>query len=106
MRLSVALSEIARQLTWFRTTMHLFHYRTRDGEEVDAVLEANDGRIVGIEVKAASTVVEADFRHLKHLQKRAGDSFHLGIVFYTGDRVLPFGKRLRAVPLDALWASR
>jgi uncharacterized protein len=73
---------------------------------VDALLESNDGRVVGIEVKAASTVVEADFRHLKHLQKRAGDSFHLGVVFYTGDRTLPFGKRLRAVPLDALWASR
>jgi uncharacterized protein len=101
-----ALSELARQLTWVETPITMFHYRTRDGEEVDGLLEANDGRLVGVEVKAASTVTGADFRHLTHLAKRTGDAFHLGIVLYTGNRVLPFGPRLRAVPLDALWTRR
>ena len=50
------LSEVARQLTWSSQPLTLFHYRTRDGEEVDGLLEANDGRLVGIEVKASSTV--------------------------------------------------
>jgi uncharacterized protein len=101
-----ALSELARQLTWSELPITLFHYRTRDGEEVDGLLEANDGRLVGIEVKASSTVTEVDFRHLNHLKKRTGNAFHLGIVLYTGDRVLPFGPRMRAIPLDALWTRR
>jgi uncharacterized protein len=98
------MSEVARQLAWSALALTLFHYRTRDGDEVDGVLEANDGRIVGIEVKASSSVNEADFRGLSHLEHRAGDQFHLGVVLYTGDRVLPFGPRLRAVPVDALWS--
>jgi uncharacterized protein len=98
-----ALSEIARQLTWAVTPLTLFHYRTRDGEEVDGILEANDGRLVGIEVKASTHVTLSDFRHLVHLDKRVGNNFHLGVVLYTGDQTLPFGPRLRAVPIDALW---
>jgi uncharacterized protein len=99
------LSEVARQLTWSSTPLTLFHYRTRDGEEVDGLLEANDGRLVGIEVKASASVNEADFRHLIHLSNRAGGKFQLGVVLYTGDSVLSFGPRLRAVPLDALWTK-
>ena len=100
------LSEIARQLTWSATPLTLFHFRTRDGEEVDGVLESNDGRLVGIEIKAATSVGEADFRNLKHLAKRANGDFHLGIVLYTGAQVLPFGPKLRAVPINALWTSK
>lgn len=43
--------------------------------------------------------------NFKNLAKRAGDDFHLGLVFYAGNRVLPFGPRLRAVPIDALWTG-
>lgn len=46
------LGELARQLGWAETRATLHHYRTRDGVEVDGVLEAADGRIVGIEIKA------------------------------------------------------
>jgi hypothetical protein len=100
------LSEVARQLTWCETALQLFHFRSRDGEEVDGLLESNDGRVVGLEVKATSTVAADDFRHLGYLSKRLGGDFHRGIVFYTGDRVLPFGPRMHAVPIDALWAKR
>jgi hypothetical protein len=40
--------------------------------EVDAVLEAADGRVVGIEVKANETVRTEDFGPLRHLQARLG----------------------------------
>jgi uncharacterized protein len=36
----------------------------------------------------------------------AGDRFVAGFVLYTGQQTLPFGDRLRAVPLDALWQLR
>ena len=59
--------------------------------------------MVGIEIKASSTVATADFRGLRHLAERIGPDFVVGLVFYTGTQTLPFGPRLRAVPVSALW---
>lgn len=97
--------ELARQLTWSRTRAEQFHYRTRDGVEVDVVLEDRRRRVVAIEVKAASTVRAEDFRGIRHLAERLGDDLLAGIVFYTGTQTLPFGDRLRAVPISALWQA-
>jgi uncharacterized protein len=79
--------------------------RTKDKVEVDAVLANRRGQVVGIEVKAASTVVPADFRGLRHLAQRIGADFIAGIVFHTGTQTLSFGPRLRAVPVSALWQA-
>jgi uncharacterized protein len=99
------LMELARQLTWSRQRAELFHYRTKDKVEVDAVLENRQGHVVGIEIKASSTVAAGDFRGLRHLAERTGDDFIAGLVFYTGTQTLPFGPRLRAVPVSALWQA-
>jgi uncharacterized protein len=99
------LMELARQLTWSQQRAELFHYRTKDKVEVDAVLENRQGRVVGIEIKASSTVAAGDFRGVRHLAERIGDDFIAGIVFYTGTQTLPFGPRLRAVPVSALWQA-
>lgn len=99
------LGELARQLGWSNTRATLHHYRTRDGIEVDGVLEASDGRIVGIEVKAAETVRTEDFAGLRHLQARVPGRFHHGLVLYTGSKILPFGDQLLAAPIAALWRT-
>jgi hypothetical protein len=98
-----ATMELARQITWATTRVELFHYRTKDKIEVDAVLENRQGQVVGVEVKAASTVVSDDFRGLRHLEQVAGDDFIAGVVLYTGQQTLPFGPKLRAMPLSSLW---
>ena len=97
--------ELARQLTWSRTRAELFHYRTRDGVEVDIVLEDRAGEVVAFDVKASSTVRAEDFRGLRHLQQRVGPDFTAGFILYTGQRTLPFGDGLRAVPISALWQA-
>lgn len=97
------LSELARQLTWSQELVELHHYRDRDKVEVDAVLENRRGQVVGIEVKAATTVRSDDFAGLKRLADLLGDDFLVGIVLYTGGTTLPFGPKLRAVPVSALW---
>jgi uncharacterized protein len=102
---SFVISEITRQLTWSDCFARLYHYRTRDGEEVDAVIEHHDGRVVGIEVKASSSVSADDVRHLRHLRSKAGENFHLGVLLYTGTEVLPLGDHLIAAPIDSLWHS-
>jgi predicted AAA+ superfamily ATPase len=102
---SFVLSELARQLTWSDELADLYHYRDHSKFEVDAVLENRRGQVVGIEVKAASTVGPGDFRGLRRLADRLGDDFLVGIVLYTGTSTLPFGERLRAMPVSALWQT-
>jgi uncharacterized protein len=98
-----ALGELARQLTWTADPVRLYHYRDRDGYEVDAILEHAGGDLVAIEVKAAETVRAEDFRGINHLARRHGDRLIAGIVLYAGRQALPFGDRLRAWPIEALW---
>ena len=38
-------------------------------------------------------------------RQRLGSRFVAGYVLYTGQQTLPFGDRLRALPIDALWDS-
>lgn len=99
------LAELSRQLTWSAGYVELFHYRTKDKVEVDAVLENRRGDVVGLEVKAASTVRDEDFRGLRHLAGRVGDSMVAGIVLYTGESTLSFGPKLRAMPIAAIWEA-
>jgi len=95
--------EIARQLSWSDQRAELYHYRTKDKVEVDIVLENRPGQVVALDIKAASTVKADDFRGLRHLADRLGDDLIVGAVLYTGQQTLPFGPRLRAIPISALW---
>jgi predicted AAA+ superfamily ATPase len=98
-----ALGELARQLTWSEEPVRLYHYRDRDGVEVDGILERASGEIIGVEIKATETVRADDFAGLRHLARRLGDRFLAGYVLYSGRETLPFGERMRALPLCALW---
>jgi predicted AAA+ superfamily ATPase len=100
---NLVVMELARQLTWSDERVRQFHYRTKDNQEVDAVLETPDGRVVAVEVKAGATVRTEDLRGLRSLAKLLGDRFVAGYVLYTGQQTLPFDEKIRAVPMDALW---
>jgi uncharacterized protein len=95
--------EIRRQLVWADTDALLFHFRDRNGLEVDLVLEDSRRQVAGIEVKAARTVDGSEFRGLAALRDKLGDRFQLGVLLYSGTRPLPFGDRLWALPLASLW---
>lgn len=99
------VGELRRQLTWADQRASLHHYRDSRGVEVDAVLEAPDGRVIGIEVKAAATVRAKDAAGLGVLRDRLGDRFVAGYVLHTGPASVAVGERITAVPMDALWAA-
>ena len=97
-------TELAEQASWSETAVRLSHYRDRNGPEVDLILEDDAGRIVAIDVKASSTARPQDAKHLAALRDRFGEQFLHGVVLHLGDRTLPFGDRITALPLSALWA--
>lgn len=97
--------ELRRQMTWAAGEATMFHWRDRSGAEVDFVLEAADGRVVAIEVKAGQTAKRDWFRWLERMRDSLGAGFVLGVVLYGGEHVLPFGDRLMAVPISALWEA-
>ena len=97
--------EVARQAAWQVNPPQLFHFRDRDGREVDLVLERRDGSVVAIEVKTAASVSSGDLRGLRHLRDKLGPRFKAGVVLYTGEQTVPFEDRLAAVPLGGLWAQ-
>ena len=77
----------------------IFYTRTKDGKEVDFIIEGKDGQNpLAIEVKLSETIHSDDFKHIKFLQDEAPELDFQGIVFYTGNEVIPFGKNLTAVP--------
>jgi predicted AAA+ superfamily ATPase len=99
------IMELRKQATWSKIQPQLFHFCTRKGQEVDIVLENAVGEVVGIEVKASSTVKSGDFKGLNYLSELLGDRFLRGIVLYTGDQPVPFGSTLYALPVSTLWQN-
>lgn len=95
--------ELRRQESWSDMGARFFHYRDRDGTEVDVVIEHGTRGLAGVEVKAAATVTERDFRGLSRLRDAVGKRFTAGVVLYDGEAALGFGDRLFAVPIQALW---
>jgi predicted AAA+ superfamily ATPase len=96
-------NELRRQLTWSETQPTLWHFRDRNGPEVDLLLEAPDGRIVGIEVKATKSPSSGDFRGLRFLADRLGSRFVAGVVLSLAPEAVPMGDRMMALPVESLW---
>jgi predicted AAA+ superfamily ATPase len=99
------ITELRKQMGWSRAARSMSYYRTQEGTEVDIVLEGAGGKVVGIEIKAASTLNKKDFKGLQHLSDKLGSRFLRGIVLYTGEEQLPFGPKMYCMPVSALWAG-
>ena len=98
------LAELLKLASWAEERFEFSHFRDKEANEVDVVIEDRHGRVVGIEVKASATVASSDFAGLRKLADACGDRFALGLVLHDHDRLVPFGPRLAAAPLSALWA--
>ncbi|MGA2164471.1 MAG: ATP-binding protein [Solirubrobacteraceae bacterium] len=96
------VGEVCRQLDWLDAPVQRGHWRTHDGEEVDLVLEREDGRIAALEVKASSRVASGELRSLLRLRGRLAGQFLGGVVLYTGARAYT-AEGMHVVPISRLW---
>lgn len=97
--------ELSRQAGWYEAPVSFYHFRDKDGVEVDMVLESEGRHLAGIEIKAAATVTATDFRGLKKLRDATTERFSAGVVLYDGEVTASFGDRLFAVPIRTLWEA-
>ncbi|MBB4096149.1 ATP-binding protein [Brucella pecoris] len=98
-------NEIFRLATWSDVQPAIHHYRDKDQDEVDLILEDETGSLIGLEVKASATVTAADFKGLRKVSAAVGTAFKSGYVLYDGDKILPFGEKMAAIPLSCLWSD-
>lgn len=100
---SFVFSEVLKLMTASDLRLTPYHFRDQQMHEVDIVLERDDGKIVGIEVKAAATVKANDFAGLRTLAAACKDRFAYGVVLFDSNDLVPFGDKLAAAPLSSLW---
>ena len=81
--------------SWFPA--EIYFYRTLDKKEIDFLIKYKN-EFIAIEVKTKETISDKDFKSIREIK----DFIKYGIVFYNGDKVLPFGENLYAVPIKSV----
>ncbi len=97
------IMELMKEISWSKVKPQLYHFRTTSGIEVDAILENHKNQVIGIEIKSKSVLTKSDAKGLSYLKETLKDKFLKGIIFYTGDHVLPMEEKIFAVPIAAIW---
>jgi len=97
------VGELSRDASLLDRVAACGHWRTHDGQEVDLVVELDDGAVLAFEVKAAGQVSTPDARHLRALREVLGERFLAGVSLYTGPHAYRLDDRIYALPIDRLW---
>ena len=97
------MQQLSAQRSWSLEIFDVFHYRTRDGQEIDVVIELRDGRIIMIEVKATQTPNMSAFTTIRNVRRKLGDRVIAGIVLHTGTHASRMEDWLYQLPVSALW---
>ncbi|MCU7730749.1 DUF4143 domain-containing protein [Actinoplanes sp. KI2] len=84
----------------------MYHLRDANGRRgIDLLIEARDGQIIAIEVKATAAPSREDVRHLEWLHERLGARPAIGLLMHSGPRIFRMAERILAVPIASLWSS-
>ncbi|MBU6245896.1 MAG: DUF4143 domain-containing protein [Actinomycetales bacterium] len=102
---SFVFGELSKQASWLDEPVTIGHWRTRDGLEVDVVIEFADGSVVAFEVKASERLAPSDSKGLRALREHIGPRFVAGAVLTTGSRSYTLDDRVHVLPVDRLWRS-
>jgi uncharacterized protein len=102
---NLVFCELLKHATWSEEEVDFYHFRDTSRHEIDLVIERGDGKVIGVEVKTSMSVKPDDFSGLLVFAEFAGDRFLRGVLFYSGDKILPFrinGHVFHALPISAL----
>jgi uncharacterized protein len=95
--------ELKKQSSWSKAKPNIFYLRSSDGAmEVDFLLEARNGKKIGIEVKAKNSLKPSDFKHLITLIDTY-DQVEQCIILYTGNTIQMLANKVWAVPIQYMW---
>lgn len=97
------VAELRKQVSWLDEAVTTGHWRTRDGDEVDFVIEFDDGRVLAFEVKASERVAGTNLNALRKLRDALGPRLIAGVALTTGPRAYTYEDRLHVLPIDRLW---
>ncbi|MGH3447683.1 MAG: ATP-binding protein [Nocardioidaceae bacterium] len=97
------VGELRKQVSWLDEPTTIGHWRTSDQDEIDFVIEFDDGRVLAFEVKASERVSSSDFKGLRKLRDAVGEAFIAGVALSTGPRSYTFEDRLHVMPIDRIW---
>ena len=102
---TVVAGELLKAALHRGASPRLHFWRTATGVEVDLLAETagvGSARLVPVEVKSAATAVPGMARSIRQLMTDLGDAVAPGLVVYLGDRRLPLGDGITALPLAEL----
>lgn len=97
--------ELLKHSTWAEEEVNFYHFRDTSRHELDLVMERSDGSVIGIEIKASMSVKNEDFSGLTVFAEYAKEKFFHGVLFYSGDKVLPFkinNRIFHALPISCI----
>jgi predicted AAA+ superfamily ATPase len=100
------ITEIVRRCAYLKNDYRLSHLRTKDGAEVDLVIERPGDSTVLLEIKSSSAVDETDLRHLRSFHESIPDSLAVCLSqepsarFATGVRIFPWQDCLDEIGLS------
>jgi len=97
------VNQLIAQKDWFENDLIFTHYRDKDKNEVDLIIENYD-QVWAIEVKASMSVTHSDLKALIKFADLCGSRFVKGIIFYQGESIIQMADhRILAVPFHLLW---
>jgi predicted AAA+ superfamily ATPase len=98
-----AVGEVLKQISWSDAPVAAGYFRTEAGDEVDLVLERDDGQVIAFEIKAGTRISGEDLRGLRLLKDRLGARLEEAVILYTGEHAYRHDGWIWVLPLSELW---
>jgi uncharacterized protein len=97
-----AVGEILKQVSWSDAPVAARYFRSERGDEVDLVLERDDGQVIAFEIKAGTRVGGEDLHGLRLLKERLGHRLQEAVILCTGQYAYRYEDWAWVLPLSQL----
>ena len=103
---SYVVNELLRTLPFLKWNVRVFHWRSSNFREIDMIIE-KDNSLVGIEIKASTSIHKDTIKNMRWFAQigPGRNRQFTGLIIYLGNQIIPFGDRIFAVPVSALWSQ-